>query len=209
MAQCTPPPRPRRCISRQEHCFLVECAAPRASVLSAAREPQQRENRNVSKRRDKTRLFCRAVAAPRRRALFRAVSCEARVLRRVLSVKALGIGEFASVGKTAACCRVWPQEVGPFWPGTPFPWLSGRCLNFSKVIPKHRPTVPSCPRVLPSRPEASRASRGGGVGGVFCTNTQPRHVPCRAWGETSLFLHCPAVLARKWPQCSFLACRSP
>lgn len=27
--------------------------------------------------------------------------------------------------------------------------------------------------------------------------------------ETSLFLRCPAGLAWKWPQCSFLMCRSP
>lgn len=35
------------------------------------------------------------------------------VLSRVLSVKALGVGEFARVGKIAACCQVWPQEVVP------------------------------------------------------------------------------------------------
>ena len=159
MTQCTPPPsRPRRCISRQEHCFLVECAAPRASVLSAAREPQQRENRNVSKRRDKTRLFCCAVSAPHRRALFRAVSCEARVLSRVLSAKALGVGEFASVGKTAACYRVWSQEVGPFWPGLHFLGL----LDGAGTSPRPLRSIgrlPSCPELLRGHSEASTDHR--------------------------------------------------
>ena len=198
----------------------MECAAPRASVLSAAREPQQRENRNVSKRRDKTRLFCCAVSAPHRRALFRAVSCEARVLSRVLSAKALGVGEFASVGKqlhvTECGLKRWdPSGQGSislaFW--TVPELLRGHSeasadyhpvQNFSEATPKHRlTTVLSRCAAVPAW--GLRASRAG-VGGVSCTNTQPRHVPCR---QTSLFLYCPAVLARKWPQCSFLACRSP
>lgn len=41
---------PPRCVSGQAHRILLECAEPRASVLSAARKPQQRKNRNVSKR---------------------------------------------------------------------------------------------------------------------------------------------------------------
>lgn len=131
-------------------------------------------------------MFCCAVAAPHRRTLFRAVSCEACVLSRVLSVKALGVGEFASVGKTAACCQVWPQEVGPSWPGTPFPWLFGRCLNFCKVTPKHRPTVPSCPCMQPSGPEASQASWGGEEVGGSAQTRSPGTFRAGCGGDVSV-----------------------
>lgn len=210
VTRCMPPPP--RSLHQQTGAlfFLLECAGPEPlfslQLASLSRErigmfQEMRQNQN---------LFCCAVAAPHRRTLFRAVSCEACVLSRVLSVRLSVLENFASVGKTAACCQVWPQGR-TLWPGTPFPWLFGPVPELlqghsEKQLDRLYRPVHACsnPGLKPPRP---LGARGGGWFSLWAT--QPRHVPCRVWGRRL----CSFVVLQAWLgsglQCSFLMCRSP
>lgn len=83
-------------------------------------EPQQRDNRNISKR-DETKTDYSAVLPHCHSTILCSELSLVHFTSRTLSIKALCVGEFACVGKTAACCRVLPQEARFFWPGNLFP----------------------------------------------------------------------------------------